>query len=524
MIDLQKISLDPGCYMFKDSAGEIIYVGKAKSLRKRVSSYFSNSEKDAKTQKLAGNIADVEFFVTSSEVEALILENNLIKKHKPKYNIDLKDSKRFARIVVTHEKFPRMLVARDRAVKGRYYGPFVNAQGRDAALKTLRKTFGIRTCNRMPKRECLKYHIGLCPAPCTGRISEEEYQKNVRCAEKYLAGSADELIDSMRDEMNDAAGKMDFERAAILRDRIYALTNLHEKQKMEREKRYDEDVINYAVSGETIYLMVFNVLSGMLASKQEFSFDLRENFLDEFTARYYADNDVPREIILPEALSDDSVSHYLETLRGGKVTLTVPQRGEKKELLDLVLRNVEATFLSQTKALSALRDALRLPRIPRVIECFDISNTQGSNSVGSMVRFVEGSPDKSGYRRFRVKTVAGSDDFASIAEVVKRRYSRLKGEGGEMPDLVVIDGGAGQLKAAMAALRSADAKAPVVSLAKRFEEIHRPKPGAPIKLGKDDPALKLLVRIRDEAHRFAITYHRLLRSKEMVEKGRGRKY
>ena len=519
MIDLSKLPLDPGCYLFKNSDGEIIYIGKAKSLRKRVSQYFADREKDPKTEKLVEKIADVEFFVTSSEAEALILENNLIKRHKPKYNIDLKDSKRFASIVLTDEKFPRLVVTRNRTIRGKYYGPFVSAEARDNALKVLRKTFQIRTCGKLPKRECLKSHIGTCSAPCTGKISQEEYNLNLRQAEKYLAGKGDELIGSLKNEMKVASEKMNFEKAAVLRDRISALEALHERQAMEREKRYDEDVINYIVSGGKVFLIVFNAINGMLASKQEFSFEFKEDFLEEFIIQYYSENQIPREIIFPDALSGESLAaltEYLEKIRGERVEITVPQRGEKLNLLDLVKRNIEASLLSSEKEASALREALHLEKNPHTIECFDISNIQGTNSVGSMVRFKDGEPDKSEYRRFRIKTVEGADDFASIAEVVSRRYSRLNAEGKEMPDLVVIDGGLGQLQAAVSALRNAGAKIPVISLAKRFEEIYRPGKSEPICLDRKNPSLKLLMRIRDEAHRFAVKYHRLLRSKEMV--------
>lgn len=519
MIDVSKLPLDPGCYLFKDADGKIIYVGKAKSLRRRVSQYFADKEKDPKTERLVEKISGVEFFVTSSEAEALILENNLIKRHKPKYNIDLKDSKRFASIVLTDEKFPRLVVTRNRTLKGKYYGPFVNAEARDNALKVLRKTFQIRTCGKLPKRECLKFHIGTCSAPCTGKISEEEYKANLEFAGKYLAGKAEELICALKQEMKTASEKMNFERAAVLRDRISALVMLHDRQKMEREKRQDEDVINYIISGEKVHLIVFSAIGGMLASKQEFSFGLKEDFLEEFMAQYYAENPIPREIILPDALSEESLlalTEYLENTRGDKVTIAVPQKGEKYEMLGLVKKNVEASLLSGENEANALREALRLEKNPKIIECFDISNIQGTDSVGSMVRFRNGEPDKSEYRRFRIKTVEGADDFASIAEVVRRRYSRLKAEGKEMPDLAVIDGGPGQLRAAVSALQIAGAKLPVISLAKRFEEIYRPGKSEPIRLDRKDPGLKLLMRIRDEAHRFAVKYHRLLRSKRMI--------
>jgi excinuclease ABC subunit C len=517
MIKLENIPHDPGCYLFKDKEGTIIYVGKAKDLKKRVSNYFSKIAHDEKTEALIREIHDAEFFITTSEVEALVLENNLIKKHRPHYNINLKDSQRYAYIVITDERFPRLLTARDKKLPGKYFGPFVSGEMRLHVLNILRNNFQIRTCTRMPKRACLRYHLGLCTAPCIGNISEEEYAETIHAVEHYLKGNADDLIKKLKIEMKENAVVQRYEKAKLLRDQINALEGLQERQNFEKDKKYDEDIINYIISGKTIYLILFHVSKGMLTTKKEFSFEATEEFLDAFLVQYYAENPVPKEIILPEPIRDPSLYSYLEKMRDGKVTIIIPQKGDKAVLLDLVKRNIEISFLAESHMINALRTELKLNSNPNIIECFDISNIQGSLSVGAMVQFRNAKPDKSNYRRFRIRTVVGTDDFASIKEIVRRRYYKIKIENGELPDLIVIDGGAGQLHAAIEALQEHGIRVPIIGLAKKFEEIYIPGMRIPIRLKKESKALKLLVQIRDEAHRFAIKYHRLLRSKEMVK-------
>jgi excinuclease ABC subunit C len=518
MISLENIPLDPGCYLYKDKDDRIIYIGKAKCLRKRVKSYFQKNDHDDKTRALVKDIAGVEFFATSSEVEALILESTLIRKHRPKYNIDLKDSRRYAYILLTDEEFPRLTVARDRSAKGKYYGPFVSADLRDHILKLLRSSFRLRTCRKLPKRECLRYHLGLCSAPCIRKISKEDYDAQIRHIEQFLKGDADVLIRKLESDMADFSKRQLYERAKVLRDQIFALKSLREKQNMEKDKRYDEDVINYILDKGHVCLIVFNVSKGILTTKNEFSFDFKDGFLEEFITQYYSSNPVPKEIIIPHAVSDDSIVDYLRGLRKGSCDLVVPKKGDKLDLLNLVKRNIEISFLRGDGMTNDLRDRLRLNANPHVIECFDISHTSGSDIVASMVQFRDGRPDKSNYRRFNIRTVEDNDDFASMREVVKRRYSRLKAEGASLPDLIVVDGGKGQLSAALGVLEELELKIPVISLAKRFEEVYVPGLGFPIRLKKQTPALKLLMQVRNEAHRFAINYHRLLRSKRLLDK------
>jgi len=517
MIDVESIPLDPGCYLFRNVSDEVIYVGKAKSLRKRVRSYFSGRVSDAKTLNLVGDIDSVDYFVTSNEIEALVLENNLIQKYRPVYNIDLKDSHRYAYINVTDEKFPRLLVARERDGKGRFYGPFVNAAVRDNIIKALRKSFLIRTCKRLRKKPCLRYHIGLCSAPCIGNISVEEYGQNIRTIERFLDGKVDDLIKDLTQQMERHSNSSNYEKALILRDQITALSTLMERQYVERGKKYNEDIINYIVEDGNVFLIVFNVDNGVLDNKAEFKFEHMGGFLDEFITQYYFGNSIPKEIIIPRMPEDEAIQRFLSEKRGSKVKLTVPKRGKKVELLELVRRNVETRFLENKKMLEELKGALRLKEVPDRIECIDISHISGSHTVGSLVSFKDGRPDKSNYRRFKIRTVDGIDDFSAVSEVVRRRYSRLKDEGLQMPSLVVIDGGKGQLMAAHSELGKLGLRLPLISLAKRNEDVYVPGLKDPIEIPKRSRAMKLLVNIRDESHRFAVDYHRLLRSKGMLK-------
>lgn len=515
MIDLQSLPAEPGCYLFSDDAGSIIYVGKAKNLRRRVSSYFSRHDLDPKTASLVSAIAGVDFIVTDTEVEAFILENTLIKKHQPKYNIDLKDSKTYAYIHITDETYPRIHVARRSDQNGRYYGPFVSARERDDLLRLLKRTFGLRSCRRLPRRPCLRAHIDSCSAPCTGKISKDDYQERVRRAEAVLKGDISGLIRTLREEMTACAERQDYERAIEYRDQVAALERLRERQHVDRQKTYNEDIINYIASDGTVFLMLFNVYRGTLAGKHEFTFDAKEGFLEEFLARYYADHRPPEEVILPEAV-DDAVVDYLSHLRGNRVRTVVPQRGEKKNLLDLVQKNVEIGFFGDRIKVEELKRRLHLPALPVVIECFDISHFSGTAMVGSMVQFRWGKPDKRNYRRFRIRTVEGIDDVAAIAEVVRRRYSRLQREGGDLPDLIIVDGGKGQVAAAGTVLGELGITIPIVAIAEREEEIFVPGFTHPLPLDRHEKASLFIQEIRDEAHRFAVAYHRTLRKKTVV--------
>ncbi|MDL2260907.1 excinuclease ABC subunit UvrC [Methanimicrococcus sp. OttesenSCG-928-J09] len=579
MIDLSIIPTSSGCYIYRDKDDEIIYIGKAKNLKKRVSSYFQKRDLDPKTRLLVRHIVSVDFIITANEVEALILENTLIKKHNPKYNIDLKDSKSYAFIHISGEDFPRIGILRRATASGKLYGPFVSAKERDEILDVVKRTFKLRSCRNMPKRPCLRYHIGNCMAPCTGNVPKDEYKKAIDKADSVLRGNSAELAEKLKNEMEEYSKKQEFEIARDLRDQIYALEYLNNRQHVARQINHDEDVINYIIRDGKIYIMVFNVVKGNLVGKEEFTFPYHQNFLEEFLVRYYSGHETPAEIILPDAgeileeeayTAQEGVVHekpavytskaetgtakneistikaetgtaktetgavkaengaenenisqslidFLSQRRGKAVKITIPKRGDKKDLLLLAEKNIEIAFFSATSKVEELGKRLMLPEPPRVIECFDISHLSGTHTVASMVQFRDGKADKSNYRRFKIKTVEGINDFASIAEVVNRRYSRLLEEEKPLPDLILIDGGKGQLSYAVAELKKLGVKTPVISLAEREEEVFVPGLSDPLPIKKNEKASLYLQEIRDEAHRFAITFNRELRQKALKD-------
>ncbi|MDM7934817.1 MAG: excinuclease ABC subunit UvrC [Methanothrix sp.] len=514
MISPEHLPSLPGCYILRDEAGSVLYVGKAKDLRRRVGSYLSRQEQDPKTEALIQAARSVDFIVTNNEVEALLLENTLIKRHWPRYNVKLKDSSRYAGILLTEEAFPRICLARKPEGKGRFFGPFTSARERDRVFQVVRKTFGLRTCRRIPKRPCLRYHLGHCCGPCTGSISGEEYGERVKRAEAVLSGRIEGLIASLQSEMQYLSARQEYERARELRDEILSLERLLERQSVDHWQEVDQDVLCYRTADDMVCLMLFKVHSGSLEEKEEFVFPWSSTFLEEFLVQYYTETRPPDELILAEPLEVPLVD-LLAHLKGGRVRITVPRRGKKRMLLELAEKNLEVGFFSEQRRLEALQQALHLPGPPEVIECFDISHLAGSDTVGSMVQFRGGRPDKSGYRRFRIRSVEGIDDLACMAEVVRRRYSRRIREGGELPDLIIIDGGQGQLASAARELEKLDLRIPVISIAKRMEEIYLPGMERPVEV--DERARLLVQEVRDEAHRFALSYHRLLRRKAIRE-------
>ena len=506
----------PGCYLFKDNHEKVIYVGKAKNLKKRVNSYLQKTEFDIKTQSMLQHVEDVDVVVTDTEVEALILENTLIKKHQPRYNIRLKDAKSHSYITLTNEKFPRLVIARIKTSKGRFYGPFISAQERDYILHLLRRTFLLKTCKRIPKKTCLRYHINLCEAPCVSLISKREYDDKIQKVKMILTGKTKDLTTRLRKEMKLYSEKQDFEHALQIRNEIKAVEHLSEKQKMQREKKYNEDILNFKIKDGKIYLILFNIYKGTLSNKNEFVFDFQDDFLEQFIVQFYSENMIPREIVLPRKISN-SINLFLDQKKGSRVIITVPKKGEKKQLLELILKNIENTFFADIEKVQTLKKRLNLQEDPLIIECFDISHLSGTSTVGSMVQYRNGRPDKSNYRRFRIRTVEGIDDVAAISEVVRRRYTRLRNENAEFPDLIIVDGGRGQLNRSLIELEKLGVKIPIISIAKQFEEILAPGSIHPLSLSKKDRALHFLQEIRDETHRFAIKYNRLLRAKKLIE-------
>ncbi len=515
MYDLNTLPTNPGCYLFKNTQQHIIYIGKAKNIKKRVKSYFQKPTTDPKTQALLTHIDDLDYIITDTELEALLLEDTLVKKHQPKYNIRLKDAKSFAYLQITNETYPRLQIARHKTNHGTYYGPFTSAQERDYLLNYLRKTFQLRTCKKLPKRACLRHHIHLCSAPCTGNITQEDYLQNIKQVKLALNGKTTDLITQLHQEMNQAAEHQQYENALTKRNQIQAMEYLNHRQKIQRDKTYNEDIINYIKKEDTIYLMLFNIHKGTLENKNEFIFDYHPNFLEEFITRYYSDHPIPKELILPKNIST-TLTTYLTQKRGNNVTVTIPKKGEKKNLLSLVNKNIQLTFFSDITKIEELQKKIHLQELPTIIECFDISHLSGTSTVGSMVQFRNGKPDKSNYRRFRIRSVHTIDDTKAIAEVVRRRYTRLQKEHQDFPNLIIIDGGRAQLNTALSELQKLNVRIPALALAKQNEEIYLPGRPQPLRLQKKEKALQFLQQIRDEAHRFAIKYNRLLRKKELI--------
>lgn len=501
--DIHFLPLNPGCYLFRNSAGEVIYVGKAKSIRKRVSSYFQKTELEPKTAELVKNIQDIDFFVTPSEVEALILENSLIKKHYPKYNLDLKDSHRYAYILIHNEDIPWLEVVRYRDTQGEYYGPFVSGAMRKLIMEVLTRTF--RVYSRKPSQRIKK------------STDKEQYLQRIKQARQILKGNVDELITELHEKMKIASAKTFYEYSLSLRNQIAALKTLKEKQIMEMTRNVDANIINYMISGDTVYLLVFSVRKGILEGKQEYSFDYYEDFFDDFLIQFYDSAPIPEELIIPHE-ADPGLAEYLRQKGKRKVSIIVPQKGDNKELLNLVEHNIKTTFFAGSERVNELQKILSMEKLPLIIDCFDISHLTGTDTVASMVRFKDGFPDKSSYRKFKIRLARDGDDYIAMTEVVRRRYSGLLRKTMRNPDLIVIDGGLGQLGVATKVLKDLKLDIPIISLAKKFEEIYVPGKDHPLKIDRKNKGLQLLQAIRDEAHRFALTYQRLLRQKRVVKK------
>jgi excinuclease ABC subunit C len=531
--DLERVPDHPGVYLMRDAAGRVIYVGKAISLRKRVRSYFGRRHDSPRLRALVSRVDRVETFLVDSEVEALILELNLIKEHRPKYNVQLKDDKRYPYIRVTvGEPFPRVFRTRQVLDDGSlYFGPYTDAKAMHRVLRLIHQVFPLRTCTHaLPSssvRLCLDYQIGKCLGPCEEKLTREEYGRMVERVILLLKGRSRALLDELRREMRAASAARSYERAALLRDQVSAIESVIERQRITSADGADRDVVAFSEGQGELVAVLLRVREGKMTGKETFALEpgAEEEPLGPFLKRIYAGApSVPPEILADrEAADRGAIEAWLTARAGTAVRLLVPVRGEKKRLIALARANAdherEATLLRKLarkdRSFGALRDLqrdLELPSLPRRIECFDVSNLGDRDLVGSSVSFLDGLPEKSRYRRYAIRSVRGVDDFAAMGEIVGRRARRLLADGDELPDLVLVDGGKGQLAAALAALRKAGAEeVPTASLAKREEEVFRPGRPEPIRLS-DGQALRLLQRIRDEAHRFAITYQRGKRS------------
>lgn len=544
---LSALPTGPGIYQLKDDHGTVLYVGKAAILRNRVRSYFQSQRgKDPKTRELMRHVTDFEFIRTDSPTEALILENELIKKLQPKYNVMLKDSKTYPYLKITNEEWPRIISTR-RIVQdgGRYFGPYTSAGSAYKALNLLNRLFPYRKCEKKitgHDEVCLYYHIKQCLAPCIGATTHEEYMQAIENAALFLSGRGDEILRPLEEEMQQAADAWNFERAAEVRDRIDAVKHVLQRQKVVSSDSTTTDVIAVAQGpGGDAGIQVSFLRNGKLIGSEFFPMSARiedepSELIGGFVAQFYAEAAlIPSRLLLQHPLpaaDSEVISEWLKERRGGKVEITVPQRGQKRALVEMVAKsandNLEQNrvkFLSDemrmTAALNELSDALDLPRLPRRIECFDISNLQGTNTVASMVVFEDGRPAKREYRRFNVKSVDGPNDFASMHEVIERRFKRAaerdeeaEGKWTTLPDFVIIDGGKGQLNAALAAMEETGLNVPMAGLAKENEELYLPGQSIPVILPRDSQALYLVQRVRDEAHRFAVSFHRQKRSKQ----------
>ena len=549
---LSAVPLKPGVYIHRDSDGKVIYVGKSSALKNRLRSYFGATKGlDAKTTELVNRIHDFEYIVTDSEQEALLLENSLIKKHRPKYNVRLKDDKTYPYIKVDlSEEFPRVYVTR-RTIKdnARYFGPFASAGSVRKTLDLLKRLFPYRSCTKVitgkDERPCLEYHIKRCVAPCTGYSSKEDYSKVIDQVLMFLEGNTKEVVKELKHAMLEASSQLEFERAGALRDRLKAIEKVYEGQKVVGLGKENLDVVGIAYGGEEAWVEIFFIRNGNLTGRDNFTMsgtrdESGREILARFIEQFYASSSyVPRKILVPEPTGrKQALITWLETMRNGPVDITIPKRGAKRRLIEMISENAEQG-LEQLKlkwisdstrmetAMSELQEELNLPELPRRIECYDISHIQGTNTVASMSVFNNGQPFSSDYRRFKIKTHDGNDDFASMREVLSRRFKRLKNarEGGSenasfasTPNLVLIDGGKGQLSSAVEAMLHLGLQdIQIASIAKREEEIFLPDSAEPVIMPRNSQGLFLLQRARDEAHRFAITFHRNLRGKSSIK-------
>ncbi len=532
MRDLSTIPTGPGVYLLKDAKGSIIYVGKARNLRARMRAYLGRGqEPDRKVSILRKRLASFDYILTGSETEALVLESNLIKEHRPRYNVRLKDDKRYPFIkVTTNEDFPRALVTRIVREDGaRYFGPYTDAKAMRRTLRLIRQMFPVRQCAtfRLQPRPCLNFQIGRCLGPCRGTVSPEEYAATVRQLCLFLAGRGDEAIELLDEQMDEAVRELRFEEAARLRDRIADMTRVQERQRVLTAKNVSRDAVAVARHGQLAFASVVRVRGGKLVACENLMLsvgpetgnaEVAETFLKQF---YSLSSELPDEVLLELELPDrQAIGDWLADAAGRKVDLVVPSRGEKKLLLAFASTNAadalhkEIESRRPPEAVVELGDALKLPHPPRILSAVDISNVGGSLAVGTVVTFRDGRPDKSLYRKYRIRSVKGSDDYAMIRETVARHLKRCASGDCELPDLLLIDGGKGQLSAAEEALKSSGVRGTrLAALAKREEEVFVPGRSSPLPIPEESRARKLLQRARDEVHRFSVEYHRSLRDR-----------
>ena len=537
----------PGCYLYYDKDGTIIYVGKAKNLKKRIKSYFRKTVDRLKTKVLVSHIEKLEYILTDSEAEALILEAQLIKKHKPKYNILLKDDKKYPYFLITDEEYPRITVVRKKNInpdKGRFYGPYTDARAMYATLDFLKKLFPLKQCKtpKFKSRPCIYYDIGRCMAPCQGKISPQEYQLLIAQAELFLKGKQSELLKKLMEQIQKYSDTEQFEKAARLRDSYFDLQKTLEKQKVVTENtKLNEDVLSFLYENGIFIAVVMQIREGRLIDKKQFAYTNQFDeditlLIETFIRDYYnmLQQDFPDRILSSHLENFDKKPYeeWLNILSGKNIKISYGKTQKGSELLKLAKKNaqnlMDTTKIEEMNKIiddfnevgAYIKEKLNLNNFPYRMECYDISHIQGTNTVASMVVFVNGVSKKSEYRKFKVKSTEGKpDDFMSMKEVLSRRFNRLGNKGWDKPDLIIIDGGKGQLSSVMEIVKDMNITGiDFVSLAKREEEIFLPENSSPVIFPKNSNALFLFQRIRDEAHRFAITYHRKLRTKQSIKK------
>jgi len=543
---LSRLPTSPGVYLMKDAEGNILYIGKAANLHHRLRSYFGTGQKlSPKLQRMVARVADIDFFITTSEQEALILELNLIKTHRPRYNVRLKDDKTFPYLKIdTTEDWPRVYITRRLEQDGgRYFGPFASAKSVRQTLKMIKGIFPFRSCSRhitgTDSRACLDYHLGRCLAPCIGVVRRQEYAEVIKEVILFLEGKQEKIVRELEKKMNKAAEALDFEKATLFRDQMQAIGKVIEAQRIATTVRGEQDVIAFSPEKDQACVQVFFIRNNKLTGRESFVLQGTQHeelhqIMTSFIKQFYSSSPyIPPLLLLQYPVEDTAVlKGWLQSKRGARVDIQVPRRGNKKQLVDIVAENarqgLEQLKLKQLAApkeldaaLAEVERELNLPRLPLRMEAYDISDIQGKAAAGSMVVFEKGEPKSAHYRRFRIRTVSAADDYAMLHEVLKRRFKRFSSETSTrdtwaiIPDLVLIDGGKGQLNAALSAMGEVGAfSVPVASLAKENEEIFIPRRAEPVILPRSSPGLQLLQRLRDEAHRFALGYYQKIRKRE----------
>ena len=543
---LKRLPQSPGVYLMRDAEGTILYIGKAINLYNRVRSYFSSGRNlTPKLERMVSRIADIDYFIATSEQEALILENNLIKQHHPRYNVRLKDDKTFPYLKIDlNNEWPRVYITRSLVEDGgRYFGPFTNSSSVKQTLGVLQNIFPFRLCSKTitgkAPRPCLEYHLGRCIAPCTGAVDHDEYMQVIKEVILFLEGKQDKVVRELKIRMNDASRKTNYEKAALIRDQIDAIRQVIDGEKIAATIRGEQDVIAFVQDNDQAYVQVFFIRSNKLIGRENFLLqgtrqEEPSQIISSFIKQYYSSNqNIPPRLLLQYPVEDKAlIADWLRNKRGAAVDIQIPRRGNRKQLVDIAVENAHrgleqfkikemVTPRSLDDALDEIQKELGLRNSPQRIEAYDISNIQGSSAVGSMVVFEQGKPNRAHYRRFRIKTVSGANDYAMMKEVLQRRFKRAdNGDSAKsdswaaLPDLVLLDGGKGQLNTAIAVLEEINVTLPLASLAKENEEIFLPHRKEPIILPRSSPGLQLLQRLRDEAHRFAISYFSKLHRKK----------